>query len=126
MSDSTTNPSSGVSAILARLEAIAQRALVVAATVHGAPDDDPFRGLHLGPDDVARILERTPGVPLYGAVDPPPVDDGAIGDRLKWLAGAYRLTEFDETTAYTRCASATKCWYSSREGSLVSTMRFHA
>jgi hypothetical protein len=66
---------------------------------------DPFRGLHIGPGDVDRMLARAPGAPLLPATttdedtSPPrgePSDTLAEeGSQLRWLAEAYGLSAFD-------------------------------
>ena len=61
--------------VLHRLDTLLDRALSAAAVAYG-PDAgaDPFRGLHIGRGDVARLLARAPGEPLLagGAI----VSDG--------------------------------------------------
>jgi hypothetical protein len=83
----------GVGQALARLEAILQRALVRA----GTPSDDPFRGLHLGPDDLGRILAHAPGAPLFAAAGPAAAlpDATPEGARLTLLARGYGLEAFE-------------------------------
>lgn len=90
-------PTGELTPALARLEAIVRRALTVAP-----PDSpqawDPFRGLHLDPDVIARALARTPGTPAFAvnaATEPPLPDAAPDGSRLSQLAAAFGLSDFD-------------------------------
>ena len=67
---------------------------------------DPFRGLHIGPGDAARLLARAPGATLLAANEGDPGLDetleepnapalGEEGSRLGWLATSYGLSSFD-------------------------------
>jgi DNA polymerase III delta prime subunit len=59
-------------------------------------DTDPFRGLHIGPAEVAHLLARTPGTSVLW------VDDGGVdalrperGSGLRWLVDTFGLSGFD-------------------------------
>jgi Winged helix domain, variant/ATPase family associated with various cellular activities (AAA) len=83
---------------LERLEAILRPALAQAGVAIGAPADDPFRGLHLGPDTVGRILARGPGAPPFIL---PPAEEAELpdavpaGSRLESIATTFGLSAFD-------------------------------
>jgi SpoVK/Ycf46/Vps4 family AAA+-type ATPase len=88
-------------AALRRLDSLIQRALVAAQEVYGAESlTDRFRGLHIGPDEVERLLVREPGAPALrtGAAEPAeslwPDEVGRLS-QLAWLAGEYGLSQFD-------------------------------
>ena len=96
-STATAPPVDGVTAVISRLEAIIRRALPAAEARHGRPGDDPFRGLHIDAEAIARTLELPPASPLAsGPVSAEPLPDGAPPEsRLAWLAAAFGLSEFD-------------------------------
>jgi DNA replication protein DnaC len=86
-----------VPAALARLEAIVQRALLGALS-ESDRSWDPFRGLHLDAETIARLLSRAPGIPAFGnapGLDPAIPDAAPDGSRLAQLALAYGLSDFD-------------------------------
>jgi hypothetical protein len=89
------SPSEEVTAIVDRLEAIVRRALPAAEAINGGPGDDPFRGLHVDGDAIARTLARRPIVPLYGVSDVPLPPCALPGSRLATLAAAFGLSAFD-------------------------------
>lgn len=77
---------------------IAQAVSSMQAT--GSPHRDAFRGLHIGPDDVAHWLDREPCTPLFDSADSTPTqtdfDDIIIGSpRFAWLVQAFDLSSFD-------------------------------
>ncbi len=84
---------------LARLDQRLAQAVAAADRAYGREAaGDRFRGLHIGPDDVDRLLAREAGTPTLHA----PGDDGPDGNgealgssRLDWLADAYELSAFD-------------------------------
>jgi hypothetical protein len=74
------------------------------AVVHMQSDKavhlDQFRGLHIGPKDVARWLDREPGVPAFNDTVETPVDPAFdeivhASPRFSWLAQAFGLSAFD-------------------------------
>jgi SpoVK/Ycf46/Vps4 family AAA+-type ATPase len=88
-------------ACLRRLDGLIQRALAAAEEAYGPESlTDRFRGLHIGPDDVERLLAREPVTPVLRI-------DSADGkdvlnlveyeetSSLVWLARAYGLSPFD-------------------------------
>ncbi len=84
-----------------RLDRLLERAVLAARVAYG-PEAmaDPFRGLHISPQDVERLLAREPGVPV---LQPRAEHDGespvdpwsGVEARLAWLATAYGLSTFD-------------------------------
>jgi hypothetical protein len=84
-----------VPAALARLEAIVRQALTGALPPRAW---DPFRGLHLNAEAIARVLSRPPGEPAFaeaGAARPAIPDAAPPGSRLSQVALAYGLSHFD-------------------------------
>ena len=81
----------GLLAALDRLDGLLTRAIAAAENAYG-PASDPFRGLHLGPGDVERLLARAPGDPVLAA-DGESV--GAGGEPLDALAGEHGLAPFE-------------------------------
>ena len=86
---------------LRRLDGLLEGAIAVARSLYGpAAATDPFRGLHIGHDEVARLMARSPGVPMLHS-------DGAKGGTLLTadalagdsplgrLRGAFGLSLFD-------------------------------
>src|SRR5262249_27334035 len=91
-------------AALRRLDCLLQKAMLAAHEAYGPEAlSDRFRGLHISPDEVERLLAREPGAPVFqinrvGADPDVDADVGAnIGERsrLAWLAEAYGLSQFD-------------------------------
>ncbi|BDU01043.1 MULTISPECIES: ATP-binding protein [Nocardia] len=84
---------SGLVESLRRLDALLTRAVDAAAEVFGSDAAaDPYRGLVIRPEEVARLLRRSPGQPVLsgGAI----VTD-AHSEVCEWLANAFDLTAFD-------------------------------
>jgi SpoVK/Ycf46/Vps4 family AAA+-type ATPase len=88
-----TAPGSGLLEALRRLDVLLSSAVDVAAEAFG-PDAaaDPYRGLVIGPDEVARLLQRDPGAPILTAGRLP---DGGHGATLDRLADEFDLRGFD-------------------------------
>jgi hypothetical protein len=84
----------GLIPALRRLDALLADA-VDAATERYGPDSatDPYRGLVIGPDEVARLLDRSPGEPILSAGGAH--DAGEHGGELLWLGHHFGLTAFD-------------------------------
>lgn len=87
--------------LLGRLDGALRRALVAAEAVYG-PESlvDRFRGLHVSPDEVERLLDREPGGPALRSDETDETDVFDFGDleetsTLAWLAFAYNLSRFD-------------------------------
>jgi hypothetical protein len=78
---------------LVRLDSLVQRGLESAHRLFGPEAvSDPFRGLHIGPDDVERLMDREPGTPALSAVlDDPPHVSGPIAE----LVDYFGLETFD-------------------------------
>jgi AAA+ superfamily predicted ATPase len=88
-------PDLGLIVALRRLDALLVDAVTRAAATYG-PDaaTDPYRGLVIGPDEVARLLDRAPGEPFLAAQDADPIAADP-GRELVWLGRAFGLTAFD-------------------------------
>jgi SpoVK/Ycf46/Vps4 family AAA+-type ATPase len=86
---------------LLRLDRLIERGLRAAQSIYGpAALEDPFRGLHISPQDVFSMISRPPGAPLLfrsnGDFDyPRPGVDLAGGSRLAWLAKTFGLSPFE-------------------------------
>ena len=84
---------------LQRLDHLLERAVIAATAAYGAESAaDRFRGLHISPDEVERLLARAPGAPLLWAE---PYSQNAEAEqtrgdpRLAWLAQVFTLSPFD-------------------------------
>jgi SpoVK/Ycf46/Vps4 family AAA+-type ATPase len=90
----------GLLPALQRLDRLLDRAVAAAHSAY-RPEAaaDPFRGLHIGPDEVARLLAREPGAPTFQADgnghDDSLPDSVNATSRLAWLAIAFDLSPFD-------------------------------
>ena len=86
---------------LRRLDSLLAQAATVAQIAHGpGAATDPFRGLHISQDEVARLLAREPGEPILyknNAGEPQEAAPDSNGDdtRLFWLERAFDLSTFD-------------------------------
>jgi SpoVK/Ycf46/Vps4 family AAA+-type ATPase len=91
----------GLFAALRRLDRLIRRALVAAEEAYGAESlTDRFRGLHIGPDEVERLLAREPGAPALWTsatetAEYAGPDEFDRTPQLAWLAMAYGLSPFD-------------------------------
>ena len=82
---------------LERLDGLLERSVAAARRSAGTEAPfDMFRGLHLGVEDVDRLMGRPPGEPGFG---PTVRGNGEAaprrGARLDWLGRAFGLTPFD-------------------------------
>ena len=70
-----------------------QQAVRKAQAVYGSEAaNDPYRGLRIDRDEVKRLLDRQPGIPLF-AVD---TESDRINNKpLNWLKQTFGLSEFD-------------------------------
>jgi hypothetical protein len=76
---------------LRRLDSLLTQAVTVAQVAHGpGAAADPFRGLHISQDEVARLLAREPGEAQESASD-----SNSDDTRLLWLKRAFDLSTFD-------------------------------
>jgi AAA+ superfamily predicted ATPase len=80
---------------LSVLDGVLSGAVVQADAWRGTTTADAFRGLHLGPDDVARDLSCDPCVPAYRIALGPLYAALEADSPLARLAAAYRLTPFE-------------------------------
>jgi hypothetical protein len=82
---------------LERLDSLLSRAVAAmcrSAGLGAAPD--PFRGLHLGDDDVQRLLSRPPGEPSFGPAARVDCEaDARNSSAMLWLEQAFGLSPFD-------------------------------
>jgi AAA+ superfamily predicted ATPase len=82
---------------LKRLDDLLEQAVVVAQKVYGEQTvADHFRGLHIGEDEVFRLLHRKPAEPLlYHESDQIRKKQDCEASRLQRLKQAYDLSAFD-------------------------------
>jgi SpoVK/Ycf46/Vps4 family AAA+-type ATPase len=98
----------GLIASFRRLDRLIERALAGAENAYGAESiADRFRGLHISPEEVVRLLAREPIAPVLRIDDAEPKDDSPGEDQddddqelggtsqLVWLARSYGLSQFD-------------------------------
>jgi Winged helix domain, variant/ATPase family associated with various cellular activities (AAA) len=82
---------------LQRLDALLARAVTAAEAAYGTTvGADPYRGLYIGPDDVARLLARPPGAPLLadGADtdgEPVPADSPLALLQRRFVLSAFEI-----------------------------------
>jgi SpoVK/Ycf46/Vps4 family AAA+-type ATPase len=86
--------------VMRRLDLLLDHAIKTLEAGHGAqPALDLYRGLYIDLDEVVRLLNRTPGTPVFHdngssfALCAPSLSDA--GSRLAWLQREYRLSAFD-------------------------------
>src|SRR5262249_14993910 len=74
---SIDNPSIvGMLPALRRLDRLIERALNAAQAAYGPEAAaDPFRGLHITPEEVERLLLREPGVPVLAPTEVEPSEE---------------------------------------------------
>lgn len=89
----------GLLPALQRLDRLLELAVAHAEAAYGEEAGaDPYRGLHISPEEVARLLQHRPGEPLL-YVDGHKPEEGLPGlradSRLAWLELAYDLSAFD-------------------------------
>jgi len=90
----------GLQIAFLRLDQRLARAAESAENAYGSKaTSDPFRGLHLSPEDVDRMLTRQPGAPLLWAGEETqtilPEFSQKDQSRLSWLARTFSLSSFD-------------------------------
>ena len=92
---------SGLAKALACLDRRIEHALKMLPAVFGSDAaGDQFRGMHISPQDVATMLGREPGTPLFILGDEPSLQVGLNKldedfPRLAWLARVFSLSSFD-------------------------------
>ena len=88
----------GLLPALNRLDRLLERAVAAARAAYGPEATaDPFRGLHISPSEVERLLARAPGGPVLWTgeqEDEAETHPVAETSRLAWLAQAFRLSPF--------------------------------
>ena len=87
-------------AALKWLDAVLARATAAADAEYGPGGTrDPFRGLHISDEDVARLLARDPGAPALRSENGDAIEgleSAANGvPALTWLVGSFGLSTFD-------------------------------
>jgi SpoVK/Ycf46/Vps4 family AAA+-type ATPase len=83
---------------LRQLDRLLERAVVSANEAFGAASQfDRFRGLHISPEEVERLLARDPAAATFNIYDPGPERSFSNEEtsRLVWLADSYGLSQFD-------------------------------
>jgi len=90
----------GLLATLTWLDALLARAAAAADALYGAGGArDPFRGLHISEEDVARLLAREAGAPTLRSKGGDPVGDledpASRARRFTWLTQTFGLSAFD-------------------------------
>jgi len=90
----------GLLTSLGRLDRVIEKAIVLAEAAYGTQAAaDPFRGLHISPDEARRLLDREPGAPLLWSGDECVKDSQhqsyVEGSRIAWLKDAFGLSHFD-------------------------------
>ncbi|NES86717.1 MAG: ATP-binding protein, partial [Moorea sp. SIO2B7] len=81
---------------LQRLDELLEQALIKAQAFYGSEAaNDPYRGLRIDRDEVKRLLERQPGIPLF-AVDGEKIEPDQLNNtQLNWLKQTFDLSDFD-------------------------------
>ena len=87
-------------AVMERLDFLLAQAVAVAREAEPAEEaGDPYRGLHLDPLDVERLLSLRPGRPLFASAEtaawPRPSEALRPGSRLAFLQRTFGLSSFD-------------------------------
>src|SRR5262245_37933351 len=96
-----SSPRAELFAFLRRLDGLIWRALAAAEEAYGPESlTDRFRGLHIGPDEVERLLAREPVTPVLRINSADAKDGFTLGgieetSPLAWLARVYGLSPFD-------------------------------
>jgi len=85
--------------VLAALDGVLSAAVSRAEQVLGDPGGDPFRGLHLGADEVKREIAQPAAVPAYaeGHAHDPSIETGLVSALLDSISGHSRLTTLART-----------------------------
>jgi AAA+ superfamily predicted ATPase len=82
--------------LLQRLDQLLEKAIAAAQLAYGAEAaNDPYRGLHVNPEDVARSLSHSPGVPLFQLEPETFALEIKEDSRLAWLQQTFELSAFD-------------------------------
>ena len=81
---------------LQRLDKLLEQALIKAQSIYGSEAaNDPYRGLRIDLDEVKRLLERPPGIPLFAPSTANTESDRVDNTSLNWLKKTFGLSEFD-------------------------------
>ncbi|MEA5567762.1 ATP-binding protein [Anabaena sp. UHCC 0399] len=86
--------------LLQRLDQLLEGAIASAQLVYGTEAaTDPYRGMHVNPEDVERLLQQKPAVPVFQLNPQPPTEsitDLITEDSpLAWLIQTFGLSDFD-------------------------------
>ncbi|MDZ8105279.1 MAG: AAA family ATPase [Nostoc sp. DedQUE12a] len=86
--------------LLQRLDQLLEGAIASAELVYGAEAaTDPYRGMHVNPEEVERLLQRKPAAPVFQLNPQPPtepISDLITEDSpLAWLIQTFGLSDFD-------------------------------
>jgi len=79
---------------LEQLDRLLDRAIQTAGATHDT-EIDPYRGLHISREEVERLLDRAPGVPLLQQEGETEPDLMQADSPWRWLQEAFTLTSFD-------------------------------
>ena len=82
-----------VAALWGRLHGLVQRGVARAVARDDPPDRDPFRGLHISPEEFCRLLAMPVEALRLGIQRG--ADDLPSSARLDWLCGRHGLTAFE-------------------------------
>ena len=90
----------GLLTLLRRVDRLLEQALAIAPSLYGIDAaTDPYRGLHIAPDTVGRLLAREAGAPLFPPqatrLVEPQIDPLETVPRLQRLCEAFGLSTFD-------------------------------
>ena len=81
---------------LQRLDKLLEQAIIKAQSVYGSEAaNDPYRGLRIDRDELKRLLERQPGIPLFAVNGEKTESDRVNNTSLNWLKQTFGLSEFD-------------------------------
>ena len=81
---------------LQRLDKLLEQAIIKAQSIYGSEAaNDPYRGLRIDRDEVKRLLERQPGIPLFAVNGEKTESDRVNNTSLNWLKQTFGLSEFD-------------------------------
>lgn len=76
------------------LDEILAAAIARVQALCDSPEKDPFLGLHIGIEDIKRLLGREPGKPTLSASLDAVLIEAKQDNRFAWLIDTYSLTEF--------------------------------
>ncbi|MEB3294998.1 MAG: ATP-binding protein [Synechococcales bacterium] len=85
--------------LLQKLDRLLEGAIAKAEFAYGAgAATNPYQGLQINSDEVARLLDQQPGMPILGsraAVQEFSLDQIGHASHLSWLSKTFQLSDFD-------------------------------